>query len=109
MTFNILNNILYYRDYDLEGNYKYLDNSNLDSEKKIIEEELKRNISDSKKQVELKTQLDIINLQKNYQYGSWQYNKVKDYLYNIVECINIYTYQVNDLDYLKMYQQRFVH
>ena len=40
--FCLLNNILYYTDYDEDGNYKYLEQENLSFEKKGLNEELKK-------------------------------------------------------------------
>ena len=36
LLFNLLNNILFYTDYDSDGNYKYLEVENIEEEKKIL-------------------------------------------------------------------------
>ena len=67
--FNFLNNILFYTDYDEFGNYKYLENNTLSTEKNILEKELSKydynNKSDVSSYINLKTELDIIKLKEN--------------------------------------------
>ena len=95
-----MNNILFYTDYDEFGNYKYLENNTLSTEKNILEKELSKydynNKSDVSRYINLKTELDIIKLKENYKINSWQYNKIEDYLYNELKNINIYIYQYKD-------------
>ena len=100
LLFNLLNNVLFYTDYDSNGNYKYSNSDNLTEEKKMLEDEINKydynKESDVSLYVDLKTKLDVITLKEKYQINTWQYNKVNDYLYNILENINIYTYQIKD-------------
>ena len=102
--FNILNNFLFYKDYDNDGNYKYLETENLSDEERLLKSELKKynynEESDLSRYIDLKTKLDVIKLKKKYQNGTWQYNKIDAYLYNVLERINLYTYQIKDEDLL---------
>jgi len=103
-----LNNILYYTDYDSDGNYKYLDSSNIEEEIDLLEDELDKydinNSSDKTMIVELTTKIDVLKYKMKYNKGTWQYNKVDSYLYNVLEGINIYTYQIRDDKYLEEYK-----
>ena len=100
LLFNLLNNILFYTDYDKEGFYKNQETDNLINQKELLEEELIKydynKENDISKYINLKTKLDIIELKEKYKVNSWQYNKINDYLYNIVEEINIYKYKIKD-------------
>ena len=108
LLFCFLNNILYYTDYDSDGNYKYLDSSNIEEERELLEDELGKydinNSSDKSMIVELKTKIDVLTYKMKYNKGTWQYNKVDSYLYNVLEGINIYTYQIKDDKYLEEYK-----
>ena len=103
--FNVLNNILFYTDYDKNGNYKYLENNNIKNEKQLLKKEIEKYNYNEKNNIstyiDLKTKLDVINLKEKYKINTWQYNKVEDYLYEILKNINIYTYQINDEEILK--------
>lgn len=105
--FNLLNNILFYTDYDNNGNYKYLDEGILEKELDILNNKLStyNGNENSSLYVELNTKIDSINIKKKYKKGSWQYNKTEDYLYSVLENINIYTYQINDVNKLNEYKQ----
>ena len=104
LLFILLNNILFYTDYDTDGNYKYLETDNLIEQRKLLEEEISKydfnKESDISLYVNLKTKLDIIKIKKKYTYNDWQYNKINDYLYNIVEDVNIHTYQIKNNELL---------
>ena len=110
LLFNLLNNVLFYTDYDSNGNYKYSNSDNLTEEKKMLEDEINKydynKESDVSLYVDLKTKLDVITLKEKYQINTWQYNKVNDYLYNILENINIYTYQIKDNILLKELEEQ---
>ena len=110
LLFNLLNNILFYTDYDSDGNYKYLELENIEEEKKILEEKIVRydynNIDDVSTYVELKSRLDILKIKEMYKTNSWQYNKVNDYLYNIVNEVNVYTYLIKDDFKLSMSKEK---
>ena len=104
LFFNFLNNILFYTDYDKDGNYKYLESENLDEQKVLLEEELIKYDYNKENEVSmyvnLKTKLDIIKIKEKYSSNTWQYNKINDYLYNIVEDVNIHTYQIKNNELL---------
>jgi len=96
ISFCLLNNILYWKDYDQEGNYKYLNEENLDEELKNLKVELNK-YDDSKESdismyLSLKTKINILELKRNFSKDSWQYQKANEYLYDLV-------YQVNKCNY----------
>jgi len=109
VLFNLLNNILFYTDYDSNGNYKYLDSEDIKKEKSMLEEELlkydPKDLNDVLVIIDLKTKLDVIKIKEKYDSNTWQYNKVSDYLYNILESINVYTYQIMDEKLLSKYKK----
>lgn len=87
LLFCFLNNYLFYRDYDKEGNYLYNDTSNLSSEIDTIEKELKNITTTDNNQetiASLKTKRDILKLQQEFKENSFQYNKINDYMYDII-------------------------
>lgn len=90
--FCFLNNLLYYMDYDQEGNYKYLETENLDEQKQQLQKELKQynlaNESDIPMYLSIKTKLNIIALKEKYPPSSWQYRKMNDYCYDLCYQIN---------------------
>lgn len=94
--FCILNNVLFFTDYDEDGNYKYLETDNLKTEKNKLEQELNKYNKDNDNEVNMyitiKTKLDIINLKEKYPYNSWQYHKINNYFYDIIYQINYFTY-----------------
>lgn len=98
--FCLLNNILYKTDYDNEGNYKYENKENLTKEIEKIKEEIEK--YDNKKSnelsifISLKTKLDLYHLKEEFLYGTWQYNKIEEYLYELLYQRNIYLYQEQD-------------
>lgn len=100
--FCILNNVLFYTDYDSNGNYKYQEVENLSSEKAKLEKEIalynKDNPHEVNMYVTLKTKLDIISLKEKYSYQSWQYCKLNNYLYDVIYQINYFTYAENNVD-----------
>ena len=95
LIFCLLNNILFFTDYDNDGNYKYFDSDNLIEEQTKIESELEKYSKDNSNEVSmyitLKTKLDIIKLKQKYEVNSFQYNKINDYLYDII--YNLYYYK----------------
>lgn len=99
IIFLLLNNILYWKDYDEEGNYRYENQENLKQEKEELQEELQQydihKISDKGKYIALKTNYDIILLKEEYDKNSWQYKKINDYFYDILYQINTYTIEEN--------------
>ena len=66
--FNLLNNILFYTDYDNNGNYKYLDEGILKKELDILNNKLStyNGSEDSSLYVELNTKIDSINIKKKF-------------------------------------------
>lgn len=96
IIFCLFNNILYKTDYDENGNYKYLEQENLNQEKQKLQEELKKYNKDNETEVSMyatiKTKLDIINLKKKFPDASWQYRKINTYLYDVVYQLNNYQY-----------------
>ena len=110
LVFNLLNNILFYTDYDHNGNYKYLETENIKEEIELLETKLNKydyNKKEDKSVVlELKTKLELLKLKEKYNVNSWQYNKVNDYLYNVVESVNKYTYLVKEDNELLRYKNK---
>ena len=95
LIFCLLNNILFFTDYDNDGNYKYFDSDNLIEEQTKLESELEKYSKDNSNEVSmyitLKTKLDIIKLKQKYEVNSFQYNKINDYLYDTI--YNLYYYK----------------
>ena len=100
LIFSLLNNILFYTDYDNDGNYKYLEKEDFKEEKEKLKNELKKynfnNESDVSMYVSLKTKLDVIDIKEKFISNTWQYKKIEDYLYIALENVNVYTYQIKD-------------
>lgn len=98
LIFCLLNNILFFTDYDDDGNYKYFDNDNLIEEQTKLENELtkynKDNSNEKNMYITLKTKIEIIRLKQKYKVNSFQYNKINDYLYDII--YNLYYYKEID-------------
>lgn len=96
VIFCFLNNILYWTDYDEDGNYKYETKENLQEGKENLKTELAKysstKESDFSMYLSLKTKLDIIELKEKYSEYSWQYKKINDYLYDLLYQVNLYTY-----------------
>lgn len=96
LIFCLLNNILYKKDYDKDGNYKYLEQENLEEEKKMLESNLAKYNKDNETEVTmyitLKTKLDILSLKQKFSQNSWQYKNISTYLYDIIYQINYYQY-----------------
>ena len=111
LIFCLLNNILYYTDYDDDGNYKYLALDNLEIEQKELTEELAKYNKDDEKEVTMyitiKTKLDILELKQKYSQNSWQYKKINTYLYDIIYQINNYKYIEIDEEKLKTLQKEY--
>ena len=102
LTFCLLNNILYFTDYDEEGNYKYKEIENLDDEINELNKELTKYDVNNQNQitmyVTIKTKLDILNLKKEFSHNSWQYKKINDYIYDTIYQINNYKYnKINEI------------
>lgn len=100
LIFSLLNNILFYTDYDNDGNYKYLEKEDFKEEKEKLKNELEKynfnNESDVSMYVSLKTKLDVIDIKEKFISNTWQYKKIEDYLYIVLENVNVYTYQIKD-------------
>ncbi len=100
VLFCLLNNILYWTDYDEDGNYKYLETKNLQEEKNSVQNELLKydvqKESDFSMYLTLKTKLDVIALKEQFNTSSWQYRKLNDYMYDIMYQRNLYTYKKQD-------------
>lgn len=94
--FCLLNNILYWTDYDEDGNYKYMPYEDLTNEKEKLQNDLKKydvtNASDSTMYVTIQTKLDVIELQAQFSKTSWQYRKLNVYLYDTIYQLNWYRY-----------------
>ena len=94
LIFCLLNNILFFTDYDNDGNYKYFDSDNLIEEQTKLENEIDKYNKDNSNEVTmyitLKTKLDIIKLKQKYEVNSFQYNKINDYLYDVIYNLNYY-------------------
>ncbi len=98
VIFCLLNNILYWLDYDEEGIYQIKEETALKQEETDLEAKLKKYEKEHQPKdstyITLKTKLDLIGLKKEFSSTSWQYKKIDAYLYDI-------TYQKNDSKYLK--------
>lgn len=111
LIFCVLNNILYYTDYDDNGNYKYLEQENLEIEQKELSKELEKYNKDEEKEatmyITIKTKLDILELKQKYFQNSWQYKKINTYLYDIIYQINKYKYIEINEEKLKTLQEEY--
>ena len=109
--FCLLNNVLYFTDYDDEGNYKYQNIENLDDEINALNEELKNYDKANEKQITMyitiKTKLDILNLKKEFPSNSWQYKKLNDYLYDTIYQINNYKYNEKNEKILEEFNDKY--
>lgn len=95
--FCLLNNILYWTDYDEDGNYKYTSLDNLKKEEEKLQEELKKyditRDDDVSTYLTIHTKLDLIKLKKQFPSTSWQYRKIDTYMYQIVYQLNYCNYK----------------
>lgn len=100
LSFCILNNVLYYLDYDKEGFYRYSLSDDLNLEKdKLVKELSKYDIhkeSDISMYLSIKSQIDILELKKKFSKNTWQYKLLHDYLYDLIYQKNMYTYVLDD-------------
>lgn len=113
LIFCLLNNILYFTDYDEDGNYKYQENENLEEEIEKLNQELTRYNKDYQNEITMyitiKTKIDILELKQKYDKNSWQYKKINDYLYDTIYQINNYKYnELNELE-LKRFNDEYNH
>ena len=96
ILFCFLNNYLYFTDYDSNGNYKYLEQENLNLTKKQLQENMKKydsnNTSKDTTYIDIKTKIDIIKLREKFAPNSWQQHIIKNSLYDILYQINYYNY-----------------
>ena len=109
-SFCLLNNILYWTDYDDNGNYKYLETDNLKEEEINLKKELEKYNKDNPNEVTmyitLKSKLDLIILKQQFQNSSWQYQKINDYLYDNVYQSNYYQYvEENETELTKLKEE----
>ena len=95
LIFCLLNNILYYLDYDEEGFYKR-DSSVSKTEVKELENTLKKyninNESDKTMYITIKSKIDTLTLRNSFSKNTWQYNKAEEYFYDLYYQKNLYTY-----------------
>lgn len=109
--FCILNNVLFYTDYDHDGNYKYQEKENLKVEKEKLEKEInlysKDNPNEVNMYITLKTKLDIISLKEKYSYQSWQYRKLNSYLYDVIYQVNYFTYVVENIENREIEKEKY--
>ena len=110
--FCLINNVLYKVDYDKDGYYidDYVVDLSLeikDLENKLLQYD-RDNRDDVSMYVELKTELDLLKIQDNYDSRSWQYHTI-DYLREVVYNIHYYTYVEDDIEkkeeYLRLYNE----
>ena len=111
LLFCLLNNILYFTDYDDDGNYKYFEKEDLTLEIDRLNKELSdydiNKLSDITTYVTIKTKIDVLNLKKKFEYGSWQYEKLNGYLYDVLYQINYYDVARIDDEELSDYYERY--
>lgn len=111
LIFCLLNNILFFTDYDNDGNYKYFDNDNLIEEQTKLESELSKYSKDNSNEVSmyitLKTKIDIIKLKQKYEVNSFQYNKINDYLYDVIYNLYYYKEIENNTENLKKEETKY--
>ena len=109
-SFCFLNNLLYYLDYDDEGFYVEKESDELEEEIEKLKEELVQydvhKDSDVSSYLEIQSKLDVLNLQKNYDRDSWQYEIVRDYFYDYFYQRNYCYYVSQDLDLLEELSQQ---
>lgn len=89
LIFIILNNTLYKLDYDEDGNYKYEYQENINQEKSNLKEEFTTS-NNQEKNIIIKTKLELLTLKEKFPETSWQYQKITDYLYELLLQINTY-------------------
>lgn len=94
LSFIILNNTLYKLDYDKEGNYKYTYQENITEEKSDLKHKLAKE-TNLQKNIIIKTKLELLELKEKFPQNSWQYQKINDYLYEILLQINTYKNSAN--------------
>ena len=111
LIFCILNNILYRTDYDEDGNYKYLEQEDLNTEEEQLRAELAKYNQEKSNEVTMyitiKTKLDILEIKKKFSHNSWQYKKINDYLYEVLYRINHYTYIDINAERLKKDKEKY--
>lgn len=111
LIFCLLNNFLYLKDYDEEGNYKYLEQEDLKTEETNLHNELKNYDKDNKNEVTMyitiKTKLEILTLKQKFSQNSWQFKKINNYLYDIIYQSNYYKYIEKDYTKEKEIQEKY--
>ena len=100
LIFCLLNNILYYLDYNEEGFYKIKPHDNIKKEIKELENNLsKYNInepSNTSMYLSIKTKIDILKIKKSFEQDTWQYHLINNYLYDLTYQKNMYIYQLKE-------------
>lgn len=111
LIFCFLNNFLYWKDYDENGNYKYLEQEDLNEEKNRLEQELKNynqeNSSEVTMYITIKTKLDILELKQKFSSNSWQYQKINDYLYDTIYQVNYFIYIEKDNSQVETWKEKY--
>ncbi len=106
-VFCFLNNYLYYLDYDEEGFYRHSENDSLKEKRDSLVKELSlydiHKESDITMYLTLKSKIDILDLKSNFDYDTWQYQLLDDYLYSLVYQMNMYQYlSLDDNTYVRL-------
>ena len=104
--FCILNNVLYYKDYNEEGFYKYEPKENLKEQKENLEKEISNynldNSQDKIMYITIKSKIELIELKEKYPQTSWQYHRLNNNFYDLIYKKNYYKYilhEENNIDY----------
>lgn len=111
VIFCFLNNILYWTDYDENGNYKYLAQDDLKQEEENLRKNIKKYDKEKENEVSmyvtLKTKLDLIEVKKTFIPTSWQYQKADSYLYDIIYRKNVFQYLEKNSEKLSRTQEEY--
>jgi len=111
LIFCLLNNLLYYTDYNEEGFYKYQHQENLKTELTELKTELnkynKENNQEKTMYITIKTKIDILTLKQKFNQNSWQYKNINNYLYDIIYQINYYEIIEKNEIQLKKYRLNY--
>ena len=105
LAFCLLNNILYKTTYDEEGNYIY----NFSTYEEVDYDRLKEldynNENEVDEYIYIKNMYDIQNIIKenNFKEDSNQYSLVYEFIYDIIDNINTYTYKDNNQELVDYY------
>ena len=105
LAFCLLNNILYKTTYDEEGNYIYNYNTYEEVDYDKLKELDYNNENEVDEYIYIKNMYDIQNIVKenNFKEDSNQYSLVYEFIYDIIDNVNTYTYKDNNQELVDYY------